>query len=269
MLRVPILLVGSTRRNGLRHLRLVKIFRSVHRERTDRTQVPCHDTRSGGDTSMFKKLVLVLVLGIVFSVAASARSPTCIGLTLSLRTVSFLTVTPLLMASLSHLVMVTTHRSISSTRVFRALQSAPPRVCSQLRAICGQHLCVRQGQEMAECCSCPISLIILSLSVGANLTLKPLTGVPFTGGVIKLVSGQPVSVAGAGTASPLLPLLAIPERLDSTFWIRRSQFAWGCRAIVPDLSAWGRILRISPRSVLRKLGSRLSLCSTAEARSCQ
>jgi hypothetical protein len=60
--------------------------------------------------------------------------------------------------------------------------------------ICASIFVFDANQEMSECCSClqtPDGL--QTFSVNANLTNNPLTGVILTGGLIKIVSTEPVA----------------------------------------------------------------------------
>jgi hypothetical protein len=59
--------------------------------------------------------------------------------------------------------------------------------------------------EMAECCGCPVPQNgLLTLSINRDLTGDPLTGVPLTDGVIKVISSS-ASVAGPGQCDARKP----------------------------------------------------------------
>jgi hypothetical protein len=94
----------------------------------------------------------------------------------------------------------------------------------------------------------------LSLSVGANLTLNPLTGVPLTGGVIKLVSSKPVSVSGAGSSLTSVTAACDPGELGTV------------ETIVPDLSGWAtHVQNFAGRQVLTESRFQAEPLSPAEA----
>ena len=218
---------------------------------------------------MFKKLVLVLVLGIVFSVAASAQITDVYWTTYFSNNGVVLDGD----APTNGIPITFGNGNDSSIYIINpGVQGAPIDPTTGLFSATG-YLCANiyvfdKGQEMAECCSCPISPNgILSLSVGANLTLNPLTGVPLTGGVIKLVSSQPVSVAGAGNSLTSVTAACDPGEIGFNILGLDGPSSLGSvEPIVPDLSAWGtHIQNFAGGQVLTEARFQAEPLSTAEA----
>ena len=187
---------------------------------------------------MFKKLAVVLVLAMVFSVAASAQ--------------------------ITDVYWTNYYSNIGANDstvyiINPGVQGAPIDPTTGLFSAAG-YLCANiyvfdKTQEMAECCSCPISPNgILALSVKTNLTNNPLTGVALTGGVIKLVSSKPVSVSGAGSSLTTVSAACDPGELGTI------------ETIVPDLSAWGtHIQNFAGGQVLTEAPFQAEPLSPAEA----
>ena len=158
---------------------------------------------------MFKKIAFALALGMLFSVAASAQVQTDVYWTTYYSNLN--------------------GAGDSSIYIINpGLQGAPLDPTSGQFSGAG-YLCANiyvfdKGQELAECCSCPISPNgVLGLSLKANLTNNPLTSVALIGGVIKLVSSKPVAVTGAGST--------ITATCDAGE-------LGPVETILPDLSAW-------------------------------
>ena len=97
--------------------------------------------------------------------------------------------------------------------------------------ICAQIYVFTPDQQMAECCGCVQSHNDLSyLSVNTNLTANPLTGVPVTGGVIKIVAsavnGSPCDPTANVTPTPNLRAWGthIQYPVAGTYPITETQF---------------------------------------------
>jgi hypothetical protein len=156
---------------------------------------------------MFKKVGLVLLLGMVFSVAASAQTADVywVNYFVNNRTVSQLTDS------------VTAANEEFVYIINPGLQGAPINsdgTISTVGNLCANIYVFDASQEMQECCSCLLTPNALKiLSVKANLTSNPVSGVVPATGVIKIVSTAAAGGCNAATIS--------------------------AANIIPDLRAWG------------------------------
>jgi hypothetical protein len=112
------------------------------------------------------------------------------------------------------------------------VQGAPINPATGLVSTAG-YLCANvyvfdKRQEMVECCGCPLSPnAMTALSLKRNLLANPLTGTAPTGGVIKLVSSQPISVTPNGVSPVNATAVCDPGEIGTA-----------PENIVPDLRAW-------------------------------
>jgi len=148
---------------------------------------------------MFKKVALALLLGMVFSVAASAQ-------TADVYWVNYFTNNNNTAAADEYVYIINP-----------GLQGAPITTSGAASAagnICANIYVFDVAQELQECCSCMLTPnALLKLSVRTNLLSAPMTGTAPNSGVIKIVSSAAAGGCNAGTIS--------------------------AANILPDLRAWG------------------------------
>lgn len=149
---------------------------------------------------MFKKVALVLLLGMVFSVAASAQ-------TADVYWVNYFVNNTNPLANDEYVFIINP-----------GVQGAPINpstgAVSTTGNLCANIYVFDATQELQECCSCMLTPNALNkLSVQKNLTANPMTGVVPGTGVIKIVSTAAAGGCNAGTIS--------------------------AANIIPDLRAWG------------------------------
>jgi hypothetical protein len=144
---------------------------------------------------MFKKAALVLLLGMVFSVAASAQSADVYWVNYFINNTTS-TANPLSTTANDEFVFI----------INPGVQGAPINpstgAVSSAGNLCANIYVFDASQEMQECCSCALTPNALTtLSVKYNLTSNPITGVIPATGVIKIVSSAAAGGCNAGTIS--------------------------------------------------------------------
>jgi hypothetical protein len=137
---------------------------------------------------MFKKVALVLLLAITFSVAASAQ-------TTDVYWVNYFVNNTTAVTSDEYVYIINP-----------GLQGAPVNsngTVSSAGNLCANIYVFDAAQEMVECCSCMLTPNALRiLSVKSNLTSNPMTGAVPATGVIKIVSTFASAGCNAGSVSP-------------------------------------------------------------------